>query len=372
MRHERPDNTMVDGIDHALAVDEHDQTRRALRDYRYRRIGTVATKALYSLYVASLPLQVLQADITATKLDISDSTPVIHTIAEARDEINDDTATVFIDGFASKDGSWTTSKMVEPLQALNDSDIWALEYSLDGISAKEIAEQIANKASTDGVSSVSLYGYSIGGMVTLEVAHELMSTHKLAVPTIFLDHAPADKNSIRQTMRDQGTPALEVISWFNSIGIEIEYSSIARSVINQLFADNMSHLNGTPTNLMRDQYLFGMNANTDEALKHISEVDTTIPNVVYITSSDPSSDYMIDLKRSVELYRESTKKYGFLFSVVAVDDAIHSRLDLTIDQYNTAFTEAAPIVQRQQEVAYANGDELSDGSQDASGKKNKK
>lgn len=362
---------MVDDTDQPLAIDEHNQERRALRDYRYRRMGAIATKALYSLYVASLPLQVIQADITASKMDISDSTPIIHTIAESRDEINDDTATVFIDGFASKDGSWTTSKMIEPLQTLNDSDIWALEYSLDGISAKEIAEQIADKAATDNTSSVSLYGYSIGGMVTLEVARELISTHKLTVPTIFLDHAPADRESIRKTMRDQGSPALETISWFNSIGIEIEYSSIARSVINQLFADDMSHLNGTPTNLMRDQYLFGMNANTDEALKHISEVDAAIPNVVYITSSDPSSDYMIDLERSVKLYQESAKKYDFLFSVVAVDDAIHSRLDLTVDQYNAAFTEAAPIVQRQQEIASADEDELSDGGQDASGEKNK-
>lgn len=298
-------------------------------------------------YFASLPFQILQTDIAFNKMNLEDSTPAVHSILEASLPENNDQATVFIDGFASQDGSWTTSKIADTLQIINDSNIWALEYASGGISIPAIAEQIAEKAEEEDVTSVALYGYSIGGMMALETANELISKYNINVSTIFLDHSPAGQDSIRQSIRNQASPAIDAIRWFHSIGIDIEYSSIARDVVNLLFAEDISHLGNTPINLMRDQYLYGTETNTDQSIHQLGETTPT-PNIVYITSSDPGSDYMVDVEQSEILYEEMSDEYQIPFFVIPVDGAIHSRLDLTVEQYAEAFTDAAPLFDEQE------------------------
>jgi pimeloyl-ACP methyl ester carboxylesterase len=157
----------LDAVEEQLRANE-------LSDYRRRKFGRVVSKIVLGTYITLTPLQILQADIEINKMNQEVSTPSIHSILEAKDSDNTDKATVFIDGFASQDGSWTTKKIADTLQIVNDSDIWALEFSKNRISVPAIAEQIAHKAEHEKVTSVSLYGYSIGGMISLEVAHELI------------------------------------------------------------------------------------------------------------------------------------------------------------------------------------------------------
>lgn len=320
-------------------IDEQ-PVKHELSDYRRRRIGQVASKFIIGTYFALTPLQVLQTDIEINKMNLEESTPTVHSIIEAHSPENDDQATVFIDGFASQNGSWTTSKIADTLQIVNDSNIWALEFSKNGITIPAIAEQIAQKAEKEHVTSIALYGYSIGGMMSLEVAHELITKYNLNVSTIFLDHSPADRDSIRQSMRDQASPAIDTIQWFHSFGIDIEYSAIARDVINWLFAEDISHLGDTPISLMRSQYLYGVEAHTDRLIEQLG-ASTPRAKIVYITSKKPSTDYMVDVEQSETTYKELSTKNHLPFYVIPVDGAIHSRLDLTVDQYAAAFTVAA-------------------------------
>jgi pimeloyl-ACP methyl ester carboxylesterase len=298
------------------------------------------SKIVLGTYITLTPLQILQADIEINKMNQEVSTPSIHSILEAKDSDNTDTATVFIDGFASQDGSWTTKKIADTLQIVNDSDIWALEFSKNRISVPAIAEQIAHKAEHEKVTSVSLYGYSIGGMISLEVAHELIKKYNLNVATIFLDHSPSSRDDIRQSIQDQASPAMEAIQWFHSFGIDIEYSSIARSIINHMYSENISHLGNTPISLMRSQYLYGIDADTKQSFEQLANV-TPRPKIIYVTSKDPATDYMIDVEQSEASYEKLSRDNRLPFFVIPVEGAIHSRLDLTVSEYTTAFSEAA-------------------------------
>jgi pimeloyl-ACP methyl ester carboxylesterase len=276
--------------------------------------------------------------------------PTLHVTQEAASPENADEVTVFIDGFATRDGSWASSNVAKPLQSVNDSTIWALEYANNQVSVPEIAAEIAKKAERDGVHSVSLYGYSIGGMVALETAVTLVNEYNLNVPTIFLDHSPADGKSIRESVREQASPAIDAIELFHSVGIDIEYSSIAREFINRFSGIDITYLKNTSLSLMLDQYLYGTSADTNRFMEILGKQTPNI-EIRYVTSTDPSIDDTIDLVRSEDMYEDMSEKYDIPFYTIPVEGATHGRIDLAAKQYETAFIAAAHDIELQKKVA---------------------
>ena len=295
---------------------------------RPRRIARRTIATIGSLVLG--PALILQTDIAWHESQLLDTEPVIHSIAEPLESEDAGSATVFIDGFAGQDGSWIAGKMTEALQAVHDSNVWALEYDRAGINISDIAEKIATKASEEGVDTISLYGYSIGGIISTEVANFLQEKYHITVDVIFLDHTPSGAGSIRPKIRNQGIIATSIIRSFKDIGINIEYSGIARAAVEATLLNNVSYLQDSTTSLMRDQFLIGVSANSEHNISKLKTDEHPEPVIVYITSADPETDYMVDDAKSEKEFKKFAKKAGLPYIVLPVDGAIHSRPDLTL------------------------------------------
>lgn len=308
------------------------QTERPIRLARVgMRLGAIAAGAGLLLHT----------DIAINKWRLDESEPQIHAIAEANEPKYQDETTIYIDGFAGHDGSWITGKMTPALQAAHDSNIAALEYDADGISVPAIAEQIAEMAEQNHLSSVSLHGYSIGGEISLETAAILQEKYHIQVDRIFLDQSPSSADTIKSTVRDPAsTLFVDVMGTAKSLGYDLEYSAAARWIFDAASPNDMEHLKNSTTKLMRDQFIYGISTNVEKSIKRLSENPLTTPTLIYVTSDDPSRDYMVNLIRAEEEYRVLAEKYGLNFMTITVTGVIHSRPDLTLDAYEQAFAVA--------------------------------
>ena len=295
---------------------------------------------------------ILHTDIAYNRWQLEDTEPQIHHIADALSDEYRDQTTVYIDGFAGNDGSWITTKMTPAIQAAHDTNVAALEYDPDGISPYEIATRIAELAERDNLTSVSLHGYSIGGMISLEVATILQDNYMVCVDRIFLDQSPESASTIKSTVRDPATTLfVDIMGTAKSLGFDMEYSGIAREVFELLSPNDMNHLQQSTTKLMRDQFMYGINVDVEEFMKKLSAQSTCdVPTIVYVSSTSPERDYMVDLRAAEDRYRELSSKYDLPFMTITIEDAVHSRPDLTIEAYERAFAEARDTITQYDEV----------------------
>lgn len=321
------------------------------------RLKRSTTIMLGAFALATSPAVVLATDIHITKETLRQTEPVIHHVAPAVDPSVDRSATIFIDGFGSENGSWTASKIISAIRHIDQGEIWALEFDKDGIDAQTIASTIASsveasRANGVPIDSISLYGYSVGGDISADVAPILANDYDITLTNIIFDHTPIDGSAVRQSQRETGDAFLSVIDAAHTIGVEIEYSSLARSAIEAIYKDDISHI-GAPTPLLRDQFVAGITADIPASLDQLRKTSDNLPMLIYITSQDPKTDYMVDVAYSADTLTEYAQDASFPLVVVPVDGAIHSRLDLTVDQYETALAHAAPDIAEARLIAQA-------------------
>lgn len=328
--------------DRNTSVDEESTSEKvtAERHTRLQRtLGACARSAVYSTaFLTTAALSTLHADIHFTKEALTDSEPSLQSIAEAKSIAHNGEATVFIDGFGSEDGAWAVGFVAEAIQSLNDSNILALKYSKDGISAPAIAEKIAEHVQEHNLSSVSLYGYSIGGIVSLQTAIELMKEYHIPVSSIFLDHTPAGEDGIREKVRGFGTPIARTLNIANKLNLDLAHSTLVRKAIDISLSDIMGSINAPSTSLMKDQYLIGVSSPIDQYVASLSEQDLPPPKIWYISSN---GDPVVDTEYSDTTYRDLSTEYGITYESIEVLSAVHGRLDLSIESYTTAFSATA-------------------------------
>lgn len=327
-----------------MAYDDTPLTERELRKIR-RSVERPLRLARLSTKIGAVVLtlvSILHTDIAYNKWQLEDTEPQIHRIADSISDEHRDETTIYIDGFAGHDGSWITEKMTPAIQAAHDTNVAALEYDPDGISPPEIAEQIAKIAEQDTLNSVSLHGYSIGGMISLEVAAILQDKHGVCVDRIFLDQSPGGASTIKSTVRDPATTLfVDIMGAAKSLGFDMEYSGIAREIFERVSPNDMDHLEQSTTKLMRDQFMYGINVNVEEFMEKLgNQPACDTPIIIYVSSTTPERDYMVDLIDAESRYRELSYRYGLTFMTIDVENVIHSRPDLTLDAYEQAFTKA--------------------------------
>lgn len=305
-----------------------------------RRAGRTTQKIAATALAATF---LLQTDILLHKHELDASDPRIHSIEQSDDELNQ-TGIVFIDGFGGQNGSWAARSLESPITSMVEGDLLALEQDKDGISIKAVAREIANYAEQKQLTSLSLYGYSLGGVQAIKVAAILRDTYGITVPFIFLDRVPSSGDMIKKKLRGQAIAFLDTVNAFHikgtDIGIDIEYSRILRGLFNAASPNDISHLNNSSTPFIIDQLSMGMTANTDADIAELASDELPQPVMVYISSPHPEKDYFVDLTGSEEEFRQSAIDAGLDFVTISVD-AIHSRPDLSQPEYQAAYESMA-------------------------------
>ena len=309
-------------------LSEH-EIRRAVRSVtRLRRFGR---KAVATATIMMTPFMYLQSDIVLTNIISPDTTAQIHEIAEAPEGDNSGLETVFIDGFGSVNGSYFASRLTPAIEAAAGGSVSAIEYGNRSINYDKIAEQIVESYHENNKQRLALYGYSIGGRIALHVAVILKEKYGIDVETIYLDHTPIDAKSVRASQRSKAQLVLSGIEAFDKIGINIEGSTTARFLADRAFRD-LSYSDAT-TSLMVDQYFVTLRNDAEDLFKKIGDLNGPKTTIVYLTSANEKSDYMVNDTRSRKLATKYAAANSLPSAVWWVKDAMHSRPDLTVDQY---------------------------------------
>lgn len=303
-------------------------------------IGSLAVGAT----VVLAPSTVIGIDIHNTKEALSHTRPLIHDVAESRNP-RSDSMNFFVDGFGTTDGSWNAGFQVNTIQDIDPGPVKAVEYDNDGIDYGTIATAIAEKVKTQEVSHerpvVSLYGYSAGGRVIAKVAKILYEEYGIITRNITLDHTPVDASAVRTAQREDGEAKLAIINAFHAFGIEIEYSSIARDTLDNLYPDQIGYLSSSFP-LLRDQYLATVTGSIVDDLSYLKDIpEEDRPRIINITSE---GDRMVDTAHSDEVLTKFTDENDITFVSIDVNGAEHARLDLSKDQYAEAMSQETDVL----------------------------
>lgn len=306
-------------------------------------IGSLAVGAT----VVLAPSTVIGADIENTKEALSHTQPIIHDIAEARDS-SSSSINFFADGFATTDGSWNAGFQTSTIQDIDPGSVSAVEYDNDGIDvgtiASAIADTVASRETANEKPCVSLYGYSVGGRVVAKVMKVLYEKYGIITRNATFDHTPVDASAVRETQRKDGDGKIALINMFHTAGIDIEYSSIARGILDKLFPNEIGYISsGLP--LLRDQYLTAVTGSITDDLSYLNNIpEEDRPRIISITSRDPASDRMVDVARSNQVLEDFTEKNDMTFVSIAVDGTEHSRLDLSPSHYADAMSQEKEVL----------------------------
>lgn len=308
------------------------------------RIAQLSTK-LSALALGGL--LIFQTDIVTNKLMLENESPQVHLIMSSDDEYND-TQTTLIDGFASQDGRWAARSLKDPIEALLGGDITALEHDSNGISPKAVAKEIAKSTFARGDTKVNLYGHSLGGIEALKVAIILRNTYGITVETIVLDRTPSSEDTIEPSKKGQADLLLGAIDSFmidgTDIGIDLQYSRIARGVFDLILGESASHMKRTAAPFIVDQLTMASTANTMRDIQKLADnTSLPLPTIVYVTSPQPDSDGFVMLDQALDDFQQSANKAGLSFIVLVVDST-HSRPDLAQSAYLEEYASAAQLL----------------------------
>lgn len=297
--------------------------------------------------VVLAPVTVIGIDIHNTKEALSHTRPVIHDVAQPLDPLSD-SMNFFVDGFATKNGSWNAKFQVSTIQDIDPGAVNAIEYDNDGIDigtiAAAIAEKVKSQETTNEKPHVSLYGYSVGGRVIAKVMKVLYEKYGIVTRNATFDHTPVDASSVRTARREDGEGKIALINAFHTVGVEIEYSLIARDILDRLYPNEIGYISsGLP--LLRDQYLAAVTGSIVDDLSYLKDIpEEDRPRIISITSKDPTSDHTVDVAHSDAVLEEFTRANKLTFVSIAVGDIEHARLDLSKEQYADAMNQEKQLL----------------------------
>lgn len=299
----------------------------------------------WSVVLASLVAvgSILPFDIAMGKESIENSHPIIHPIAGATKNGSTENMIDYMDGFGRGDSSWQASNMVDALQAGTGSAVNALEYSKKGLNIYNIARSIAENLEKNNATSAILYGYSVGGDVALLVANELIHKFDVCVSTAYLDHTPAGIKDINSDQRNMASAVINTLDLFNEFGIKLQYSSIARSIVNANIPDDTTFINNVSSSLIIDQFNLGASIDVQESINKLKSDKCPTPVVIYVSSSNPKSDQVVNLVQSEMAFEEAANAANVPFTTLYVEGSTHGRPDLD-KSYNKVLLDSRPAI----------------------------
>jgi len=310
---------------------------------------TMATVAGVAFIGANVGLYA--ADVHANQEIQASARVEVNILSQALDPINDDNALVSIDGFGMRDGEMLASSLGIGVRSILDGQIWQVNYNDASLEPLAIAEEIVETATEEGVDTISLVANSAGGGIAMQTQERIHEISDLTVEAVFLNASPDGVKTLRPARREE-VALVEQYAWIPGV----TYSTPLRAIGEIAFqADRYSsgdpatrfnnfvrtaeqvsdalHNNKLPgTWLMIDQMLAIENANIKTRVQNLNELpeETMRPTIIYLSAK---KDYMVNNELAVKNIESYTNKYGVPFLTYDIPGAIHSRPDLSKDEY---------------------------------------
>ena len=190
-----------------------------------RRVGRV----IAGIALASAMMSIYSIDVHANQQIRSSAEMDVEEMGLALDPANNDNAIVYIDGFNTKDADLLAEYMSCAVQPVIDGRTWSVDTNDAPLEPEEIADEIIEEAqpseTKDGtsVTSLTFYGMSAGGDISMQVQQEVREKSSLSVNAIILAMTPDGVNTLQQARQNE-IAVVESVAWFPGI----KYSSALR------------------------------------------------------------------------------------------------------------------------------------------------
>lgn len=277
--------------------------RWAINELWRRRVAkAIATFAILdSLYVGlyKVPIAVEQERLSQTHVSISQALSP----AAGADK---DMATVILGGFGTRD-SEPIAEALSPLRQLGEVD--SIVEDDNGVSAESLARQIMKRSLAHDITSLGLWGDSLGGPVLTEVARIIQqSDSNLHVAYIVLDCSPTSFESLRPDKKQ----TIQTLDFWSNILPDLPYHPAvnyfytssqmgenpvyaASGVHGGAIIDKMNDEETPSTALLDSQLSFVIDPHLKDNLEAISKVTTkTAPVIISIRPTSPTGDAVVN------------------------------------------------------------------------------
>lgn len=295
-------------------------------------------------------------DVATNHEKASTSTATITTVGESQHH-HDTNATVFFDGFNALSADYLATEMGPSVQQITDGKLMSVSYGNAPLEPEKIADKIIDLAHAQHLDSISLYGYSLGGIIGTEVAADIVSKSDLRIDAIYLNLTPDGAQGLLLE-RQEEINAMEAIGSLPGA----KYSNYLRFAGTMLAdADSYTHGPSAVDNwnnfqeawqladkeikeeqrpgfwLLVDQVLAISNANLNknfQTIGHERENKKQMPVIVYLGTARPGFDNTVNTAESSESICTHAAQAGLQCYIYNVPGAQHAEYFDSVAAYN--------------------------------------
>jgi len=332
--------------------------------------------AAFALIIASIATP-YWTDVESNRAEQAAAEVSINFIGNPIDEANEDNAIVFIDGFNTSNADYFTKIIGPAVQQLSDGKLMSLGYNNALLGRESILKKTLETLKKDGIKTVSFVGYSMGGIVAIELAADVVTHSDINVNLITPMHTPNGFDGLQPNQKNElgfiqlladWVPGAVDSSWIRFAGELYFYKDnytkgtfkawdIVQNV--GVIGDNIGRFSRTASSVwatVNDPEHASMKLLTEQGFK-ISEFDMSKEMETIANQSDEkqtpllmyvrmSNDALVNDEGSSEGFREDAYDNGVRFYSYYVPDAIHSQYYKSVDEYMRMFDLASQSIKK--------------------------
>jgi len=366
--HHTPENTFpapipeeADVLEAYVQLDEKLEKKLKRRSWLSQKIAALA------LIIASIGTP-YWADVESNRAEQAAAEVSINFIGDPIDEANAHKAIILVDGFNTFDADYLTKIIGPAVQQLSDGKLMSLGYNNALLGRESILKEILKMAKENDIDTLSFVGYSMGGIVAIEAAADVVSKSDINVNLITPMHTPDGFDGLRPNQKKElgfiqlladWVPGAVDSSWIRFGGELYFYKDnytkgtfkdwdVANNV--EVVTDNIGRFGRTAASIwetVNDPEHASMKLLTEQGFK-IGEFDMSremktiakaseekqTPLLMYVRMSN---DALVNDEGSSEGFRQDAYDNNVKFYSYYVPDAIHSQYYNSVDEYTRMF-----------------------------------
>ena len=295
------------------------------------------------------------SDVNANREIQASSQASVTVYDEPLDPENNSSAVIFFNGFGTYDADSIAEVFGPGIKETFDGESWSVSYGNAPLNPEKIAGKINALAQERGVSTVSIVGYSAGGIIGVATGAELAKNPDLTIRNITTASTPDGVDGLRPYRQTE----IQIADTLGRIP-GAKYSTPVRLAgeiyfrrdrfdegdplqrVNDFFEtahgayEHIQQPKLPGTWLLIDQTLAIAESDINANLKKIAaEYDNKkpLPTLLYLGTDKPGRDYMVDDALSGENICNYGRQSNMECSIFNVPGAIHTLPEKTKKEY---------------------------------------
>jgi len=381
--HHTPETSFTSVPEEAAVLETYVTLDKKLEKKLKRRSRQSQKLAAASLIIASIATP-YWLDVESNRAEQAAAEVSINLIADPIDEANEHKAIVLADGFNTSNGDYLTKIIGPAIQQVADGRLMSLGNNNASLGRENIFNKLVETANEYDINTYVFVGYSMGGIIAIEAAADIVSKSDINVSLITPMHTPNGLDGLQENQQKElgfiqlladWMPGAVDSSWVRFGGELYFYKdnytkgtfddwNIAQNI--GVVTDNVGRFGRTASSVWKtvnDPKHASMQLLTEQGfkisqfdmldeLKTISEQSDKkqMPLLMYVRMKN---DALVKNEESSEAFRKDAQETDIRFYSYLVPDAIHAQYYKSEEEYMRMFGLASLSIKRgiQEETA---------------------